>query len=182
MAIPFFLPRLLASFSMLVALASTNATLAQQPTVEVYRVRITTVSGYHIRGILEAVDSLDVYVGNDYIPLSMIRRIVIQRESKKSALIIGALIGAIASTYLANQGLKKNPARSTGVQIVNLGFSAVGGATVGLLTGSAIGNINARVIRPTGLSGSTISLYRELRPFSVQFQRDMINHLTDQKR
>ena len=55
----------------LVLLATTAQ--AQQPAVDLYKVRIVTVDGHRIRGVLENIDSSYVYIsgkGRDFVLLS----------------------------------------------------------------------------------------------------------------
>jgi hypothetical protein len=169
--------------SLIVLFVSQAATSqAQQPTVELYRVRVITKNGDRFRGTLEDIDSSFVYIGGfggDMVPLGLIRKVVLRRNSKKRVQLVGIALGAIAGGYLANRGLEKNPTRSIVLHGVTVSFSAVGGAIVGLLVGSGIGNINTRVIRPAELNSS--SLYRELKPFSERYQQEMIDHLNNSR-
>ena len=168
----------------LLLITQVTALQAQQPAVELYRVRVITINGDHMRGTLEDIDSSFVYIGGhggDYVPLSMIRKVILRRNNKKRVQVVGATLGAIAGGYLANEGLRKNPTRSIALHGVTVSFSAIGGAIVGLLTGSVVGNVNSRVIRPSSGSNSTISIYRELKPFSRRYQREMIDHLNNSR-
>lgn len=156
---------------------STHALQAQQPAVDVYRARVVTTRGYSVRGTLEDVDSFSVYVGGHYVPLSMIRKVVIRRQNNKRTYLLGAVLGAIAVGYITNQSLQKNPTSSAAAHGLTVGLGAVGGGAAGLLVGSALGTLNAKVVRSNKSANADISLYRELRPFSVRYQQRLLNRL-----
>ncbi|MBO0951452.1 hypothetical protein [Fibrella forsythiae] len=104
--------------------------------------------------------------------------------NKKKARIIGAIVGAAALTYVANQEFINSPSRSAGVTVRKMGLSALGGGLAGLLAGSAVSHVsfNARVIRPMDRSGSTTNLFQQLKPFSVKYQQEMISRVAEKDR
>ncbi|GAB4010676.1 hypothetical protein GCM10028808_22260 [Spirosoma migulaei] len=111
------------------------------------------------------------------IPFANIQKVVIRRKSKKNALISGAIVGGLLTGYVANQSLQKNPVRGPVIYGLTLTLSAAGGAAAGLLVGSALGNLNRRVIRPLDQRNPDLSLFRQLQPFSWRYQQDIINRL-----
>ncbi len=181
MALPNRPKRLIILATLLFLMASVTCLRAQQPAVELFKARVVTTDGHRFRGTLLDVDSSFVYVGDNDVPLVMIRKLVIRRANKKRVQLVGVGLGAIAGGYLAYSGLKNRPPRSAGMYGVTVGFSAIGGSVVGLLGGSAIGNINSRVIRPSGRAKATIYLYREVKPFAQRYQQEMIDHLNNSR-
>lgn len=81
--------------------------------------------------------------------------------------------------YVTNQALQRNqPPRSSITYGLTLTFAAACGAAVGALAGSTIHNVTtSRTIRPTNNGDASLSLYRQLEPFSARFQQDFINRL-----
>ncbi len=156
---------------------------AQKPTVDAYRIKVVTKDGYRFRGTFSDIDNSFIYLSfgrysqEDRIPLTSIRKVVIRRNNKKSVLISGAIVGGLLSGYLANESIKTSPTRSPVAHGVTVAFAAVGGAASGLLLGSVIGSISSRVIRPLNLVNPDVSLFRQLEPFSLRYQQDIINRL-----
>ncbi len=139
--------------------------------------------GSRFRGLLVNITDSYLYLGNEHhrrgspIPLDGIRKVVIHRQSKKNALISGAIIGGLLTGYLSNKSLQKNQPSTPVTYGLTLTFAAAGGAAAGLLVGSAIGNLTSRVIRPRDVNNPEISLYNQLEPFTTRYQQDLINRL-----
>jgi len=155
---------------------------AQQPVVDAYQVRVVTKGGNRARGILDEVTDRHLYIGRahrrgEQILLSDIRKVVIRRAGRKGELITGALIGGLAVGYLSNESLQKNQPRSPVWYGLTLAFATAGGAAGGLVLGSAISNLTSRVIRPLDPANPERSLFRQLEPFSVIYQQDVLNRL-----
>ncbi|WP_317165888.1 hypothetical protein [Spirosoma arboris] len=148
-----------------------------------YQVKVVTKSAHRIRGILSEVTDSYLFLGNEKrsregrIPLIDIRKVVIRRRSKKNAIISGAIIGGLATGFLATQSLQKNQASSPVTYGLTLTFAAASGAAAGLVVGSALGNLTSRVIRPADRNNPELSLFRQLEPFSWRYQQDLINRL-----
>ena len=154
---------------------------AQQLALDVYQARVTLQTGEHFRGLLDNVTETELYLTNarghplrDPITLHQIRKIVLRRNDKKSALITGAIIGGLAAGYVSNQSLQKNQPSSPISYGLTLTFAVAGGAAGGLLVGSAAGNLTRRVIRPQNVVNPETSLFRQLEPFSLRYQRGFI--------
>jgi hypothetical protein len=179
-----FLRRFLVLIALIMRLFSIE-TFAQEPLVEEYRVRIVTKEGNRFRGVLDEVTDSQLYVETRpqhwrrRIPLSAVRKVVIRRENKKTVLITGAVIGALIVGFISNESLRQNPARSPVAYGLTLAFASAGGATAGLILSSAIGNVSSRVIRPLDPANPEGSLRRQLEPFSVEYQQDLLNRLPD---
>ena len=92
-------------------------------------------------------------------------------------LITGAIVGALAIGYLANQSLLANPARSPIAHGLTVTFAAAGGAAAGLLLGSAVSRVNRKVVRPLDQGSPEASLVQQLEPFSLRYQQDILNRL-----
>jgi len=155
---------------------------AQKPVIEEYRVRVVTKTGYRLRGILDDVTASHLTVNYAYrqterVPLSNVRKVVLRRANKKTVQITGAVVGGLLVGFIANQALKDRPARSPVLQGLSITFAAAAGATAGLILSSAIGNLTSRVIRPLDPVNPDLSLQRQLEPFSIRYQQDLLNRL-----
>lgn len=161
------------------------ATLAAQPPkVEAYRARVVTQAGKRVRGTLDEITNGYLYVSSKHtgyqeeeIPLGEIRKVVIHRVNKKSALISGAVIGGLVTGFLSNESLQKSQTSSPITYGLTLTFAAAGGAAAGLVLGSAIGNLTSRIIRPRDRINPGLSLFYQLEPFTVRYQQNLINRL-----
>jgi len=126
---------------------------------------------------MDDVDDTYLYLRDERIPLAQIRKVVIRSNNNKSMLVSGAIVGGLAIGYLANQSLRTNQARSPVSYGLTLTFAAAGGAAVGLLLGSAVSRINRKVIRPLNQGSPETSLVRQLEPFTLRYQEDILNRL-----
>ncbi|GAB3950229.1 hypothetical protein GCM10028805_27820 [Spirosoma harenae] len=138
-------------------------------------------TGEHIKGLLDNVTETELYLTNarghllgDPLPLNRIRKIVLRRNSRKSAVVTGAIIGGLAAGYASYRSLQRNQPSSAVGYGITLTFAAAGGAAGGLLVGAAVGNLTRRVIRPLDVANPEISLLRQLEPFSLRYQRSFI--------
>jgi hypothetical protein len=158
--------------------------IAQNPEIEVYQARVVMKTGSRFRGTLADVTDESIYLTNergrhysDQIPLALVRKVVIRRLSKKNVLITGASIGGLVTGYLSYQSLQKNQTRSPVTYGLTLTFAIAGGAALGLLLSSTIGNITSKVIRPLDPISPETSLFRQLEPFSIRYQQELFNRL-----
>lgn len=160
-----------------------NSVLAQEPVETVYRVNVVTKTREHFRGILSDITESTVYIYSDKrvaragVPLSDVRKVVLRRNSKKNALITGAIIGGLLTGFAANQSLQTNQVRTAVTYGLTLTFAAASGAAAGLLVGSGIGNLKKIVIRPLTFVNPEQTLFRQLEPFTVRYQEDVIKRL-----
>ncbi|WP_338874625.1 hypothetical protein WBJ53_03305 [Spirosoma sp. SC4-14] len=155
---------------------------AQKPVIEQYRVRVITKTGQRLRGILDDVTESHLtvmysYVGTERVPLENVRKVVLRRANKKTVQITGAIVGGLLVGFIANQSLENSPARSPILHGLTVVFAAAGGATGGLILSSAIGNLTSRIIRPLDPANPDLSLRRQLEPFSIRYQQDLLNRL-----
>lgn len=156
---------------------------AQQHEAAVYRVTVVLKTGQRLRGLLSDVDDSYLRVGatnnsrGGLVQLATIRKVIVRRNSKKNAFISGAIVGGLLTGYAANQSLQKNQVRTPLIYGLTLTLSAAGGAAAGLLVGSLIGNISGRVIRPLDRNDPELFLFRQIEPFTIRYQEDMINSL-----
>lgn len=158
---------------------------AQKHTVDIYKVRVITTEGNRFGGTLRAVDNSFLYLSgernwrtdNGQIPLSLIRKVVLRRINQKSIQVSGAIAGGLAVGYIANQSLQRNQTRGPVTYGLTLTFAAAGGAAAGLLLGSAVGTVNRRIIRPLYLAEPELTLFRQLEPFSLMYQQDVLDRL-----
>lgn len=176
-------------FILLIGSALTNNVLSQQLKVSVYRAKVITKEGKRFRGTLEYITEEYLYVSDqnkkrssdfiyhEEIPTDLIRKVVIRRVNKKSAIITGASIGGLVTGYLGNESLKRNRPSNSVAYGLTLTFAAAGGAAAGLLLGSAVGNLTNRVVRPLDSANPGVSLFRQLEPFSTRYQQDFIDRL-----
>ena len=138
--------------TILVSLSANITLFAQNPAVDAYRIKVVTKAGDRFRGTFSDIDDLFIYLSfgrysqEDRILLTNIRKVVIRRNSKKSVLISGSIVGGLVSGFLANESLKTNPTRSPVAHGLTVIFAVAGGAASGLLLGSAIGSISSRDI------------------------------------
>lgn len=172
-----------------VLLVLTGFRLAAQPiSAELYRVRVVTVDGKGMRGVLYDVSESHVHLVEDdkgvqyddrLIPLADVKRVVIRRQSPGGATITGAILGGLATGFLVVQSSRKNLFRSPVLYGLNLSLAVGAGAAGGALIGHKVGNTTRRVIRPVGREypAATESLRRQLEPFSYSYQRGVLNRL-----
>ncbi|WP_157634650.1 hypothetical protein [Spirosoma panaciterrae] len=157
--------------------------LAQQPAETVYHIKVVTKSGEHYKGILSDVTDANVYVAYEKrlvsgrVALTDIRKIVLRRNSKKNAMITGAIIGGLAAGFASYNSLQRNQPSSAVNYGITLTFAATGGAAAGLLVGSGIGNLKKIVVRPAMFANPELSLFRQLEPFTWRYHQDIINRL-----
>ncbi|CAN5422681.1 hypothetical protein BH09BAC4_BH09BAC4_40920 [soil metagenome] len=154
-----------------------NRSIAQKPTFDTYRIRVVTKEGDRFRGPMDDIDNSYLYLRDERIPLARIRKVVIRSNTNKPMLVTGAIVGALAIGYLANQSLRTNQTRSPVAHGLTVTFAAAGGAAVGLLLGSAASRINHKVIRPVNQGSPETSLVRQLEPFTLRYQEDILNRL-----
>lgn len=147
--------------------------------------RVITKGGNRFRGVLNDVtdDYLYIEPANpkprqryEYIPLAAVRKVVIRRSNKKAARLTGAILGGLVIGFVANESLKKYPVRSSVSYGVTLTAAAAAGAGAGLLLGSVMGNASNRVVRPLDPDNPEITLQRQLEPFSLRYQNEIINY------
>ena len=163
------------------------AACAQALMLERYQVRVVTKDGVRFKGILNEVTDNDLYIDypnqgsyyrSEQIPLADIRKLFIRRENKKNRLITGAIIGGLIAGFLANESLQKYQPRSSVTYGLNLTFAAAGGAAIGVVLSSVIGNVSrSRVIRPLDPTHPELSLQHQLEPYSLRYQQDIMNNL-----
>lgn len=174
-------------FLMLVSTLTPNSLLAQKPSLDTYYVTVVTQSGTRMRGILVDVtantltyDPGTIYSQNHYpreVALATIRKVILRRTSKRRAIQAGALVGALAFGFLSVESLKKNPASNSVTYSITVLVAAGGGAAVGLVAGSVVGNVSHRVIRPRNQENGLNDFYRQLEPFSVRYQNNVFNRV-----
>jgi hypothetical protein len=151
---------------------------AQQPAISPYQVRVVTIDGARYRGVLEEVTDSALYITRTgWVSLNDIRKVAIRRKKKTPALVSGAILGGLLTAFVSNQSLQRRQARSPVTYGLTLTFAAAGGAAGGLLVGSLVSSITNKVIRPPKLANPTVYLYRQLQPYSTQYQQDIINRL-----
>lgn len=162
----------------------TNTLWAQQPAAALYQVKVKTKMGTLFFGLLGDVTSSYLYVRSDQyeavnrIPLDDILKVVIRRQSKKNAIISGAVVGGGILGFITNQSLQSVPPRSSFTYGLILTFAAAGGAAGGALAGSTIHNVStSRTIRPPKNKDASLNLFRQLEPFCARYQQDFINRL-----
>lgn len=164
-----------------------SAATAQESAAEEYRVRVTTKSGNHIRGILNEVTDEYLYVGyldsrphhrSEKIPLRVIHKAVIRYKRSKHTLE-GAVVGVGLAAFLTIQSSNRNGFRSPVVYGLNLVIAAGAGAAIGAIIGRNIGSISRRTIRPIGQTPDEAaeSLRRQLKPFTYEYQNDILNRV-----
>ncbi|MBN8823825.1 MULTISPECIES: hypothetical protein [unclassified Spirosoma] len=165
--------------------SSVSGTLqAQKLTLDVYRAKVVTYTGERYRGLLEDLTDTELLLSDQHghrideeIPLREIRKVVIRRTSKKSAIITGSIIGGLAAGFASYKSLQRNQPSSAINYGITLTFAAAGGAAAGLVVGSFVNNLSSRSIRPLDLSNPELSLYRQLEPFTVRYQQDLFNRI-----
>ncbi|WP_080054863.1 hypothetical protein [Spirosoma aerolatum] len=165
--------------------SSLSTTLqAQKLTVDIYRARVITYTGERYRGLLDDLTDTELILSSQHgyrideeIPLRQIRKVVIRRTSKKSAIITGSIIGGLAAGFASYKSLQRNQPSSAVNYGITLTFAAAGGAAAGLVVGSFVNNLASRSIRPLDLSNPELSLYRQLEPFTVRYQQDLFNRI-----
>ncbi|WP_245563737.1 hypothetical protein [Spirosoma luteum] len=170
--------------TLLIGCFLTDTLWAQQPAIAGYHVNVKTRSGNHFSGLLQEVTRSYLYIGNDHdepesrIPLDDVLKVVIRRQNKKNAVISGAVVGGFILGFITNQSLQRVPPRSLSTYGLILTFAAAGGAAGGALAGSTIHNVTTgRTIRPPNNENASLSLFRQLEPFSAHYQQDFINRL-----
>lgn len=172
---------------LLLSVLVTRPLLAQKPVLETYQVKVVTKMGDHFRGVFADITPTTLYYDpgtryspNHYlqeIPLVTIRKVTLRRTSKRRAIRAGVVVGALGFGFLAVDGLKNNPASSSATYGITVLFAAGAGAAVGLVVGSTIGNVSHRVVRPGNLENGLGDLYRQLEPFSMRYQNDVLNRI-----
>lgn len=157
---------------------------AQKLTLDVYRARVVTYTGERYRGLLEDITDSELLLSDlhghridEEIPLRQIRKVVIRRTSKKSAIITGAVVGGLAAGFASYKSLQRNQPSSAINYGITLTFAAAGGAAAGLVVGSFVNNLSGRSIRPLDRVNPELSLYRQLEPFTVRYQQNIFNRI-----
>ena len=162
------------------------ATVAQQPAVEEFRVRVITNDGHHVHGILDDVTDQHLYVDcvnarsyhrSEKIPLTAIRRAIIRSNRRKT--LEGPLVGAAITSFLSIDSGRKNGFRSPVIFGLNVVLAAAVGAAAGALVGRAIRLTGHKTIRPFGRTPEEIanSLRLQLEPFSLANQNTILNRM-----
>ncbi|MCY7349462.1 MAG: hypothetical protein LH606_02180 [Cytophagaceae bacterium] len=162
----------------------------QQRSVELYRVKIVAKAGWQAKGILYAVtDSLILFtyaeadrfgeltVKSGNVALTQVRKVVLHRNNRVSGALKGALVGAVATTFVTVRSLQKNPPRSSVFYGINLVMAASGGGGVGALIGSFFDNSGQGVIRPDNRGDGVETLRTQLIPFTYQYQVNIMNRI-----
>ncbi len=163
---------------LLVSVSLSTPLFSQKLAIDAYYVRVITKEGERFRGILEDVDDSYLYLSTEsQIPLHSIRKVTLRRRNATSVLITGSLVGGLLVGYLAHQSLRKNGTRSAIAHGLTLTFAAAAGATGGLLVSSGINSITRKVIRPSDAANAALYLSRQLAPFSIAYQQDLMNRL-----
>lgn len=163
---------------LLVGVFLSTPLFSQKLAIDAYYVRVITKEGDRLRGILEEVDDSYLSISTQsQIPLHSIRKVALRRKNKTSVLITGSLVGGLLVGYLAHQSLRKNGTRSAVAHGLTITFAAAAGATGGLLVSSGINSITHKVVRPPDGANAELYLARQLAPFSVTFQQDVLNRL-----
>ena len=164
---------------------------AQSLSVELYQVRVVTLAGNRLRGVLDAVSNTHLYIREESqvapefhhagagVPLASVRKIVIRRLSRNRATFTGAIIGGIITGAVVVQTTRKSPFRSPVLYGVNLTLAVGGGAVAGGLLGHTIGNTSRRVIRPTGRNPEIAieNLRRQIEPFTYRYQQTILKRI-----
>lgn len=166
------------AFAVLLAAVS----VAQQPAVEPYQVRIVTDAGERYRGVLYDVTNEAVFLDGDFgddaaIPLRTVRKAVLLRKNKRTGAVAGAILGGLGIGWLANQSFERSPPRSSIARGVTLTFAIAGGAGFGLVAGSLLGGLRRRIVRPAAGDIGRQRLAQQLRPFSLRYQQDVLDQL-----
>src|SRR5919199_5354443 len=176
------------ALAFLAFLFSLPTSFAQKPKVELYLIKVVTIEGNHLKGILEDVSSTGINIGSEAtgngriydegeVPLSSVKKIVLRRHNRKRSAIQGSIIGALVLGYAVVQTSQKNGFRSPTFYGLNLGLAMIGGAGAGGLIGYHISPISRKVIRPQGRDreDANENLRRQLAPFTYSFQSDFLN-------
>lgn len=172
--------------ALLLVLLGAPSVLAQRTSADVYRVKIFTVYGARIQGILyEVTDSLLFYreidtpkgvliPGGGAVLLSDIEKVVVRRETKRAPILQGGLVGAVTGGYLSFLSLRRNPTRSFALAGVTVVSGVAGIAGIGAIVGSLIGRSPKRVFRNQGGEAASALLGDQLRPFAYSNQMDVM--------
>lgn len=168
---------------LLLTLCAVPFSFAQKLTAEDYHATVVTNRGKRIRGVLNDVTVDNVYLTDESadpksIPLDIIRRVIVRRENKRPAVRTGAIIGGLIFGFFTVEGLKKNPTRNPISAGLTLLLSSGTGVAAGAGAGALIGNVSSRVIRPGTRENQFTDLRRQLEPFSVRYQRDVLNRVS----
>ncbi len=163
--------------------------LAQRLAVDLHQVKVITIDGQRVDGILYDVTETALFVGygtsaatvrppfDEGVDLVRVKKVIIRRLNKRKSVLTGAVLGGLLTVFVTNQSLQKSPPRSASLYGVSLVLGAGIGAGVGAFVGNLIGNPTRRVVRPHDPANPSLSLYRELRPFSYQYQIDLMDRL-----
>lgn len=172
---------------LLFSVGSLVAVVGQSPAIELYRVKVVTVAGNRLRGILDDVSASELLIGDDdhdrrlgeAVSLSSVRKVILKRNSRRKSAIQGAIIGGLVTGYLVVRSSKKNGFRSPVVYGINLVIATGGGVAAGAVLGYGIGPVSRRVIRPTGRDPDQAveNLRRQLDPFTYSYQNDVLNRI-----
>ncbi len=168
---------------LLLTFCTVSSVFGQKLVAETYHVRVVTNQGKHIRGILDDVTVDDVYLTDESttpkaIPLDIIRKVVIRRDDKRPVIRTGAVIGGLVFGFFTVEGLKRNPTRNPISAGLTLLLASGTGVAIGAGVGALIGNVSSRVVRPGIRENQLTDLRRQLEPFSVRYQRDVFNRVS----
>ena len=167
---------------LILTLGAVSFTFAQKLTAEDYHATVVTRQGKRIRGVLDDVTVDKVYLTGEsatlrIVPLDMIRKVVVRRDNKRPAVRTGAIIGGLVFGFFTVEGLKKNPTSNPISAGLTLLLATGTGAAVGAGAGAIVGNVASRVVRPGTRDNQLDDLRRQLEPFSVRYQRDVLRRV-----
>lgn len=177
----------LSALFLLINLVVATPLLAQKPALEIYQIKIITTDGNRDKGILVDVTDSTLYYDpginyspNHYprqVPLDIIRKVNLRRNSKRRAVLSGGIIGGLTFGYLTIEGFKKNPTSNGLTAGITVLLASSAGVAAGLIVGSAIGNVAHRTLRPVNRENGLDDFRRQLEPFSVRYQTNVFNRI-----
>lgn len=168
--------------SWMFAVLLSAVSFAQRPAVKPYRVRVITQTGDRYRGVLYDVTDAGIFLDGDFgddaaIPVRTVRKVVVFGHDKRAGLATGAILGGLGIGWLANHSLQRNPPRSSVAYGLTLTLATAGGAGIGSVAGSIISGLRRRTVRPATGDDRSQRLARQLKPFSLRYQQDVLNQL-----
>lgn len=147
----------------------------------VYRTRVRTTDGERLAGTLTEVTADYLFIDGSSVPLQNVRKVVVSRIDKGGGLWTGAVIGSIGIVYLTNRSLQKEQVSNNVIYGASLVMGAAAGAAFGAIVGNAVnklGRAGRVVFRPKQGIDAVESLSRQLKPFSRDYQEDLLKYGT----
>ena len=144
----------------------------------VYHTRVRTTDGERLVGTLTEVTETYLFIDGFSVPLQNVKKVVLSRANNGGGLWAGATVGGIGIGYLTNRSLQNERVSNGFFYGVSLTMGVAAGAAIGSVVGNAVNKLSraGRVVFRLKTGDAAVeSLSRQLKPFSRNYQDDLLN-------